>query len=62
MLPERPSREPDAKRHRKWPLVLLAIGTFLLFTFLFSQQAFDPMSRPDTTEQALVLEIGRAHV
>jgi PAS domain S-box-containing protein len=35
--------------------VLLAIGIFLLFMFLFWQQAFDPLFRPDTTEQTLLL-------
>jgi two-component system nitrogen regulation sensor histidine kinase NtrY len=52
---ERPSRESGEKRRRKWPLVLLAIGIFLLFMFLFWQQAFDPIFRPDTTEQTLLL-------
>ena len=55
MLPETPNREPGEKRHRKWPLVLLAIGIFLLFMFLFWQQAFDPMVRPDTTQQVFIL-------
>lgn len=55
MLPETPKREPGEKRHRKWPLVLLAIGIFLLFMFLFWQQAFDPIFRPNTTEQTLLL-------
>lgn len=55
VLPELPSREPGEKRHRKWPLVLLAIGIFLLFTFLFWQQAFDPIFRPDTSQQTLLL-------
>ena len=55
MLPETPNREPVEAHHRKWPLVLLAIGIFLLFMFLFWQQAFDPMVRPDTTQQTVIL-------
>jgi len=55
VLPETPNREPGEKRHRKWPLVLLAIGIFLLFTILFWQQAFDPIVRPDTSQQTLLL-------
>ena len=55
MLPEIPKSELGEKRHRKWPLVLLAIGIFLLFMFLFWQQAFDPIFRPNTTEQTLLL-------
>ena len=55
MLPETPNRDPGEKPRRKWPLVLLAIGIFLLFMFLFWQQAFDPLFRPDTTEQTLLL-------
>jgi PAS domain S-box-containing protein len=53
--PEIPNRASGEKQHRKWPLVLLAVGIFLLFTFLFWQQAFDPVFRPNTTEQTLLL-------
>jgi hypothetical protein len=35
--------------------VLLAVGVFLLFLFLFWQQAFNPIVRPDTSEQTLLL-------
>jgi nitrogen fixation/metabolism regulation signal transduction histidine kinase len=55
-LPETtPNRDPAEKPRRKWPLVLLAVGIFLLFMFLFWQQAFDPLFRPNTTEQTLLL-------
>jgi hypothetical protein len=44
-----------AKRRRRGPIIALAIGIFLLFAILFSEQAFNlSFLRPDSNQQTLI--------
>ena len=47
--------QPAAKRQRRGPIIALAIGIFLLFAILFSEQAFNlTFLRPDSNQQTLI--------
>jgi two-component system, NtrC family, nitrogen regulation sensor histidine kinase NtrY len=50
-------RQPARNRSRRWTIVALVIGIFLLFSIVFSQAAFNlnPLIRPNTNEQTFVL-------
>jgi two-component system nitrogen regulation sensor histidine kinase NtrY len=49
--PKRPEEEPSSRRKA---IILLAIGSFLLFGILLSQSSFDlPFLNPDTNQQLL---------
>ena len=56
-MPYDPANSSDGQRRRRRLLItLMAIPAFILFTFLFSQQAFNlvPFIRPDSSSQTLV--------
>ncbi len=48
------NQQPERPRSRRWTIILLAIGIFLLFTVVFSQAAFNlTFLRPNTNQQTL---------
>ena len=49
------SSKPEPEQHRRGPIIALAISIFLLFTIVFSQQAFNlTFLRPNSAEQTLI--------
>ena len=49
------SPKPEADRHRRGPVIALAISIFLLFGIVFSQQAFNlTFLRPNSSEQTMI--------
>jgi len=53
--PESSERDQVSRRRRRTAIIALAVGIFLLFAIVSSQQAFDlTFLRPNTTEQTLI--------
>jgi nitrogen fixation/metabolism regulation signal transduction histidine kinase len=51
-----PSSKPEAERHRRGLIIVLAVLIFLLFMIIFSQQAFNlTFLRPNSNQQTLIL-------